>query len=96
MYKVTITDRPYNHDKQTITNNVICVFTVDDSGITTIEQGDEYVPKTRKVLDFQAPLHNNVVTLESNPLRWAELLPESWQDGWDHMTTIQMLDQKVS
>jgi hypothetical protein len=59
----------------------VASFYVGESGIEHVEFGDEQIPRTVPILDLAAPEDARRVTLESDPLRWAELLPTAYSSG---------------
>lgn len=71
-------------------------FYVGQSGIERVEFGDEQIPRTVAVFDPTADVDPvggvQRITLESDPLRWAELLPTAYRSGDYSVAVVETPD----
>ena|SRR2546423_7816688 len=78
MHRVTFNRSTYDFDRDEVVTNPIASFVVGEDGIEKVDFGEEFVPLEMTVLD---PESREVVSLKSDPLRWAELLPSAFRSG---------------
>ena len=78
MHRVTITRSDYDFDTDRWLTETVCSFVVGPRGIEQIDRGAERIPRRVAVLDIDS---GKSVTLESDPERWAELLPSAFRSG---------------
>lgn len=72
----------------------VASFFVGEHGIERIEYGEDAIPKSVAVFD---PSLSDVeaVTLASNPIRWAELLPSAYRSGDVQVTVTETDDAQA-
>jgi len=68
----------------------VASFYVNEGGISHVEFGDEEIPRSVAVFD-PADKTLTRVTLESDPVRWAELLPLAYRSG-DYRIAVTATD----
>ncbi len=78
MHRITITRSDYDFDADRWLTETVCSFVVGPRGIEQIDEGAERIPRRVAVLDIDS---GESVTLESDPVRWAELLPGAFRSG---------------
>ena len=59
----------------------VASFYVGDNGIEKIDFGEEEVPRELAVFDPDAEGNVERITLDENPIRWAELLSTAYRSG---------------
>lgn len=72
-----------------IRDRIVTAFTVGAEGIEQVTLKDEPIPATVSVMD---PETGDAVTLESDPLRWADLLPSAYRSG-DYHVAVDVVDE---
>jgi len=87
MHRITITRSDYDFDADRWLTETVCSFVVGPRGIEQIDQGDERIPRRVAVLDIDS---GESVTLQSDPERWAELLPSAFRSG-DLTVTVDIV-----
>ncbi len=78
MHRITITRSDYDFDADQWLTETVCSFIVGPRGIEQIDAGAQRIPRRVAVLDIDS---GESVTLESDPERWAELLPSAFRSG---------------
>ena len=78
MHRITITRSDYDFDADRWLTETVCSFVVGPRGIEQVNEGEERIPRRVAVLDINS---GESVTLESDPERWAELLPGAFRSG---------------
>jgi hypothetical protein len=78
MQHVKITRSDYDFDTDRWQTETVSSFLVGPDGIVQVEEGEERIPRRVTVLDIDT---GQDVTLESDPERWAELLPGAFRSG---------------
>lgn len=66
-------------------------FYVSENGIERVEYGEGEIPRTVAVFD-PGESEGERVTLESNPVRWAELLPTAYRSGEYLVSVVETKD----
>ena len=70
---------------------MLASFYVGENGIERVEYGEDEIPRTVAVFD-PAESDGQRVTLDSNPLRWAELLPTAYRSGEYSVSVVETKD----
>lgn len=73
-----------------ITDQLVTAFVVGSSGIEDVSCEEEPVPTRLRLRD---PENGEAVTLESDPLRWAELLPTAYRSG-DYHVAVDIVSEE--
>jgi hypothetical protein len=80
MRHVTIYQSVADLQRGDFAEHAVASFVVGSRGIEHVEYGDEQIPRDIALLDLEEGQPTRV-TLESDPLRWAELLPTAYRSG---------------
>jgi len=76
-------------------SQLVASFYVGENGIERVEYGENEIPRTVAVFD-PAEADAERVTLDSNPLRWAELLPTAYRSGEYIVSVVETKDASDS
>src|SRR5436190_1825415 len=82
MRQVSILKTIADTDTLEIRDRVVTAFIVTPDGIGQVSIEEEPVPSSLKLLD---PGSGDAITLESDPVRWADLLPTAYRGGDYHV-----------
>lgn len=78
MHHIVVTHSDYDFDANHWLTKTLCSFDVGPGGIERVFEGADQIPSRVAVLDIET---GQSVTLESDPERWAELLPSAFRSG---------------
>jgi hypothetical protein len=78
MHRVIITKSNYDFDADQWTTETVSSFVVGPNGIEHVDEGADRIPRRVTVVD---PSKGDDVSLESDPERWAVLLPSAFRSG---------------
>lgn len=78
MHHIIVTRSDYDFDANDWLTKTLCSFDVGPGGIERVVEGADQIPSRVAVLDIET---GQSVTLESDPERWAELLPSAFRSG---------------
>lgn len=78
MRQVIITKSDYDFDAEQWRTETVCSFIVGPQGIERVEVGADRIPTRVTVVD---PSTGEEVGLETDPERWAMLLPSAFRTG---------------
>jgi len=78
MHHIVVTHSDYDFDANHWLTETLCSFDVGPEGIERVFEGADQIPSRVAVLDIE---NGQSVTLESDPERWAELLPSAFRSG---------------
>jgi hypothetical protein len=88
MRHVTIYQSVADVQRGDFAEEAVASFLVGPDGIARVEFGDEQIPRDIALLDLEGGQPSRV-TLESDPLRWAELLPSAYRSGDFYVTVAR-------
>jgi hypothetical protein len=89
MRQVSILKTTTDLESLEIADRVVTAFVVTADGVEQTTTTEEPIPASLVLLD---PETREAVTLESDPLRWADLLPEAYRSG-DYHVAVDVVDE---
>lgn len=86
MRHVTISKTIADLHRLEFVDEPVASFSVSERGIEHVNYGEDRIPRDVAVLDPRAEGAERV-TLDNDPIRWADLLPLAYRTG-DHQVTV--------
>lgn len=81
MRHVVIYKRTADLTRLDLREREVASFYVGDDGIERVEFGEDEIPRSLAVFDPAIDANIDRITLEDEPVRWAELLPTAYRSG---------------
>lgn len=91
MRHVVIYKRTANLERLDLSEQPVASFYVGDHGIERVDFGDEEIPNDVAVFDPSSQNGVDRVTLETNPVLWADLLGTAYRTG-DYRVAVVKVD----
>ncbi len=96
MRHVVIYKRTADLQRRDLSEKPVASFLVGDNGIQDVQLGEDVIPRELVVFDISNGSAGTRVTLESDPIRWADLLSTAYRSGDYRVAVTQIASAEAA